>query len=209
MPKISGSLARLAGVTALLVYVQLVLGSLLRHVPTGTGPLAFRMAVWAHLLMAAVVSVHIILLATKSWRVERGNGRLIRPVYGMAGLLIAQLSLGVGTWVVKYGWPAWFANSWIANASWAPSGSLLSFTVTAGSRLQAWITTLHVAIGSLILATAVMTTLRMARAACRAGEVPDAASSQTSLNSGTKSDQESPSDVERPMAELQVLEAVA
>jgi cytochrome c oxidase assembly protein subunit 15 len=205
---VSGGLARLAGVTALLAYVQVVLGSLLRHVPAGTGPAAFRTAVWAHLLMAAVVSIHILLLAAKTWRLQVGDGALVRPVFALVGLLIAQLSLGASTWVVKYGWPAWFADS-----SFAPGGGLLGFTVAAGSRLQAWITTLHVAFGSLILATAVMTAVRMARAACRTGVAVSAVTSQPRLNSSPRLDSppglDSQPGGERPQARQQVLEAVA
>ncbi len=193
---VSGRLARLACVTTLLAYVQLVLGSLLRHVPAGTGPAAFRMAVWAHLLMAAVVGVHILLLAAKTWRLPSGNGVLVRPAVALTGLLIAQLLLGVSTWVVKYGWPAWVADS-----SLAPSTGLLGFTVTAGSRLQAWVTTLHVAIGSLILAMAVVTALRMARSVCRTRGIVLAATLQPRL--------EQQPDVERPQVKQQVLEAVA
>ena len=211
----SGRLARLAAVTALLAYVQLVLGSLLRHVPAGTGPAAFRMAVWAHLLMAAVVSVHILLLAGKTWKAQPTDGALARPAFSLVGLLLCQLSLGVGTWVVKYGWPAWIADS-----SWASNSAMFGFTVTAGSRLQAWVTTLHVALGSMILATAVMAALRMARAASHCGAVAHGTSSQPgagSSPSGTDSqsrteqasDYERAAEHERPHVKQQLLEAVA
>jgi heme a synthase len=157
---IAGSLVLLACVTALLAYVQIVLGSLLWHVPVGTGPAMFRAAVWAHLLMAIVLAIHILWLSVRTCYAERRRGRLVRPALALGLLVLAQLSLGAGTWVLKYGWPAW-----VADAAWRAGGVALDFTVTAGSRPQAWITTLHVAIGSLILATSVMLAVRMTRLA--------------------------------------------
>lgn len=160
-PKVAGSLVRLAWVTALLAYVQIVLGSLLRHVPVGTGPAMFRAAVWAHVLMAFVLAIHILWLSARTCLAERRRGRLVRPALALGLLVLAQLSLGAGTWVLKYGWP-----SWAAETAWNAGGAAVDFTVTAGSRLQAWTATLHVAIGSLILATTAMLAVRVTRLVC-------------------------------------------
>lgn len=157
---VAASLVRLAWVTALLAYVQIVLGSLLRHVPVGTGPAMFRAAVWAHVLMAFVLAIHVVWLSARTLYAERRRGRLARPAAALGFLVLAQLALGAGTWVFKYGWP-----TWAADAAWNAGGGVLDFTVTAGSRWQAWTATLHVAIGSLILATTVMLAVRMTRLA--------------------------------------------
>jgi hypothetical protein len=65
-------------------------------------------------------------------------------------LTLVQIGLGVGTWVLKYGWPSWFADHAFAAA----------FTVQANSFGQAMVTTLHVAVGALILSTAVVAAMR-------------------------------------------------
>jgi heme a synthase len=73
-------------------------------------------------------------------------------------LVGVQLALGGATWIVKYGWPAFLANS--ASAS--------TFTVEARSWWQAQITTAHVATGSLILAVSTV----LAVVSCRMVDVP-------------------------------------
>jgi cytochrome c oxidase assembly protein subunit 15 len=59
--------------------------------------------------------------------------------------------------VSKYGWPTWFADY----------GFAAGHTVVADSAHQAWITTAHVATGSLILATSLLVALRSVRFAWR------------------------------------------
>jgi cytochrome c oxidase assembly protein subunit 15 len=61
--------------------------------------------------------------------------------------------LGCATWVVKYGWPEFFASYAFA----AP------YTIQAKSLFQALIVTSHVATGSLILATSVALFARSVR----------------------------------------------
>ncbi len=167
----------LALLTATLAYAQLTLGSLLRHVPAGAGPSGFRLAVWAHVLMALVVAGMIFSLAWRVWRgrrddwvsrSEEGAGPLVRPAGALAALVAAQLALGVGAWVTKYNWPDWLVQLTGVGLSTAPlagAGWSDGMTVLAGSRMHAWITTGHVAVGSLILATAVMLALRLGRLA--------------------------------------------
>jgi cytochrome c oxidase assembly protein subunit 15 len=67
--------------------------------------------------------------------------------------MLLQIALGLGTWIVKYGWPVWLGGG----DYWA------GFVVQAESRLQAHVTTAHVAIGSLILALTVVIALRSLR----------------------------------------------
>lgn len=177
---IAGALVRLACATALLAYVQIVLGSLLRHVPLGTGPATFRAAVWAHVLMAIVLTIEVLWLSARTCYAERRQGRLVRPALALGLLVLGQLSLGAGTWVQKYGWP-----TWAADAAWTAGGTVLDYTVTSGSRVQAWITTLHVATGSLILATTVMLAARMTRLAFVArGAMPSPVLASVARHSG-------------------------
>ncbi len=139
-------LRRFTLLLALLFYVQLVLGAQLRHIPVTAGPWLFNMSLLLHLTNAVLLtlSVTVLGLSLRRGRVEPE----LRPVVSaMAVLLCIQLVLGVTTWVVKYGWPYWFAQSLFA----------ASFTVHAKSMTQTGIATLHMAVGSLILAAAVLT----------------------------------------------------
>jgi len=151
-----GQLRRLALITTGLAYLQIVLGSALRHMPVWATPGEFRTALVCHLFVALALGVHIVLLLV---RVLKSAGRepapgstaLLRPAVGLALLLVAQLGLGLGTWIAKYGWPTWLgAND-------------LDFVVQAEGRLQAQVTTAHVALGSLILVTSLLIALRSLR----------------------------------------------
>ncbi len=125
----------------------------LRH---GAGSFSRRSV--AHGLTAVALAALVIVLAVWTSRYSTAGGMLLRPASALVALVAAQLALGVGTWILKYGWPIWLGSILPAYRD-----ALADFTVTAGGRLQAWVTTLHVAIGSLILATAVMTAVRVTR----------------------------------------------
>lgn len=136
--------------TAALVYVQIVLGSQLRHVQVTADATMFRIAVWFHLLVAAAVAGHILMLWLRTCREPAAGAWLRRPVNVLVALVGCQLLLGCGAWVVNYGWPAWLADyGWAAN-----------YVVRRESFSQAITTTAHVAIGSLILGISVVLALR-------------------------------------------------
>lgn len=139
-----GHVRVLAAVTAVLVYLQIVFGAVLRHVPVESEPGAFVLAVRFHLFLAAVLALHIVLLAalvvTRAW--VRPLGRL---ALALAGLLMLQVALGAATWVVKFAIPTW-ASGWIS----APSAA-----IQEGGWLQTHIITAHVAIGSLLFGTSI------------------------------------------------------
>lgn len=149
----AGKLHRLALITTLLAYIQLVLGAELRHVAIAAAPSLFRVTVYFHLLMAAALLMHVLLLAVRILRRHREIGSLKRPAVALLGLILLQIALGGGTWVVKYAWP-----DWVADYQWAAA-----YTVYAGSYAQAAIVTGHVAIGSLILGVSLMIVLRSLR----------------------------------------------
>jgi cytochrome c oxidase assembly protein subunit 15 len=81
----------------------------------------------------------------------RGGWGVARPSVALVALVLVQVGLGCGAWVVNYGFPA----RWFAEYSWAQQ-----FVVRQESQLQALVTTAHVATGSLILALSVVVALR-------------------------------------------------
>jgi heme a synthase len=139
----AGHIRRLATVTAILAYLQIVLGAVVRHVPIAAEPGTFQSAVRFHLFLAAILTLHIALVA---WLVLRYQ-RHVRPLGGLAlmlaALILVQLTLGAATWLVKFSVPSW-ASGWIS------AGSV---SIQDGGWLQTHIITAHVATGSLILAT--------------------------------------------------------
>jgi len=153
-----GKIERVAALTTFLAYCQLVLGSQLRHLSATSRPGEFRMALVFHLAIAAALLVHIVLLGVQVFRTQRAERWLTRPALGLVALVVLQISLGAGTWVLKYGWPIWLTDF----------GFAAEYVVSADSRQQAWVTTAHVATGSLILATSLLVALRSMRLANRA-----------------------------------------
>lgn len=146
--------ARLAWATTAVAYLQLILGAQLRHQHVGGDPNQFRVLVLFHLFVAAALAVHAVLLARRTYRLQ-GQPRLARPAAALAVLVGLQLMLGASTWVVKYGWPAWFSGWEVAQAH----------VNTRESLSQVLITTAHVATGSLILAVSLLVAVRSARLA--------------------------------------------
>lgn len=143
---------RLAVLTTVLAYAQLIVGALVRHSPHLTNQSAaviFQAAVYFHLLLALAITVHVGMLAWQAFRNKLERGRSL----ALVALIVVQVLLGVSTWMVKYGLPRWAA-------------SLLGdpqFVNTSDNAHQAGIVTSHVAVGSLILVTALAIALRAAR----------------------------------------------
>jgi cytochrome c oxidase assembly protein subunit 15 len=138
-----GHIRRLAIVTCILVYLQMVLGAVVRHVPVDSEPTTFVHAVRFHLFLAAILTLHIAFLC---WSLLR-HARRIQPLRGLACalavMLLVQLTLGAATWIVKFAAPSW-APSWISTGFAA---------IQDGGWLQTHVITAHVATGSLLLAT--------------------------------------------------------
>jgi cytochrome c oxidase assembly protein subunit 15 len=133
----------LAVAAAALLFTDIILGVQLRHANLTESPGWFVLWLWLKLIVAGAAA----LAAALAWRdarrlpdvpVLKGRARLL-------GLLVAvQLLLGAATWLVNYGVPAWFRDY-----VWAAE-----YTVDAAGRWQVNVTTAHVAVGSLALATA-------------------------------------------------------
>lgn len=153
-------LFRLGVVTTLLAYLQLALGAGVRHVPhmaETVRPDLFRIVMLLHLFMAAVLTLHVVSISARALRigVPTEFPSLRRPALLLITAIIVQLALGAATWVVNYGYPEW-AQSHVQTPE---------FVVRAQSFSQLLITTAHVAVGSLILVTSLVVTLR-ARVLC-------------------------------------------
>jgi cytochrome c oxidase assembly protein subunit 15 len=155
-------------IMTIFAYLQLVAGAQLRHVGASVSPATFRTLVVFHLLGAGAVFISVVYLAALARRVPTPDRWLRVPSLWLLALVVLQIALGGGAWVVNYGWPAWFgdypwAAQWLVNADGA---------LRARGHLQANITTAHVATGSLILAVSAMVALRAARLAGRWQSVP-------------------------------------
>jgi len=126
-----GRLRRLCLATTALIYTQVIIGAVLRH----TGE-----RVDAHMALAALVALHIMLILI---RISRNHARvyeLQRPGLVLFALLLLQLLLGTVSYLAKF---------------------------TAALRLPSdatvILTTAHLACGGLMLGTAVALTLRCYR----------------------------------------------
>jgi cytochrome c oxidase assembly protein subunit 15 len=127
----SGRLLRLCAVTTGLIYAQIVFGAVLRH----TGE-----RLDAHLVFAALVAIHVILIVVRVSRHHADVAQLSRPALLLFVLLLAQGALGGASYVAK------FTTLW-----------MVSFDAIV------LVTTLHLALGALMLAVSVALTLRAYR----------------------------------------------
>jgi heme a synthase len=128
----AGRLRTLALLTTGVIYLQLIIGAVLRHTGMGVG---------LHLVFAGVVSIQIFSLVV--WIVGRyaDQPRLVRPVALLSALLMLQLLVGVGAYL----------------------GTFTSLGVGLSLRGLVVLTTTHVVIGALMLATGLVLTLRVYR----------------------------------------------
>ncbi|MBL8827145.1 MAG: COX15/CtaA family protein [Planctomycetaceae bacterium] len=150
----AGALHRLLLITSFLAYLQIVLGTQLRHLTAATDAATFRVLLVFHIVGAVLVVVHAMLSLQRVRREHADQSWLIRPALGLTTLVGAQVALGLLTWIVNYGWPVWFRDY-----AWAAS-----YVVQDKSYSQALTSTAHVAFGSLIFATSVLLTVRSFRA---------------------------------------------
>ena len=130
-----GRLRRLCAITTGLIYAQIVFGAVLRH----TGE-----RLDAHLVFAALVAIHVILVLMRVTRHNADVAQLSRPALLLFVLLLAQVALGGASYAAK------FTTLWV-----------VSFDAVV------LITTLHLAVGALMLAASVGLTLRTYRLSAR------------------------------------------
>jgi cytochrome c oxidase assembly protein subunit 15 len=127
----AGRLRRLAAVTTGLIYLQVFFGAVLRH----TG-----LRLDAHLLFAALVTLHVVLLVIRIMKTHSDDPRLTRPAVYLTAMLFVQLFLGTVSYLAKF-----------TTLFRMPADATVIFTTT------------HLAIGALMLATSLVLTLRSYR----------------------------------------------
>ena len=176
--RVGSGLVMLFAAIPALSYTQLVLGAQLRHVQPNASPGIFAMIVATHVIMAFLLWF----LTAVAWlKIRRcGDLTLSRPAGLLIGLVAVQIALGVGTWVVNYGWPSILA--------WVPGSA--GFLVRAKGFSDSIIVTSHVATGSLILAVSVVVWIRLLRVRhCCKGTIDPAATEREDADSSPKNEQ--------------------
>jgi len=123
---------RLCLLTSGLIYLQAIFGAVLRY--TGS-------FLEAHLLLAFLVAVHVVLLTVRILRSQSDQPMLVRPATLLSGLLLLQLILGLGSYLGRF----------------APLGLSLSYPAVVA------VTTSHVVTGALMLVTSLVLVLRSYR----------------------------------------------
>jgi cytochrome c oxidase assembly protein subunit 15 len=151
--KSAPSLAVLALALPMLAYVQIVLGAQVRHFSPDSAPSLFRVLVLFHVVVGIALALYVIATTIVCSICARHVRSLIFTSAFLCMLLIVQVALGAATWIYKYNYPAFLANS----------SSATDFTVQAMDWRQAQITTAHVACGSLILAISTVFAIQAAR----------------------------------------------
>ncbi len=124
-------------------FLQLGVGAAIRHMSDTASTGYFGFVVVLHIAMAVVVAILALALFGLSRAKVGKNYGFRRTSFFLAFLVLIQVGLGLTTWVVKYGWPAWFDN--LAATS--------HYVIAEKSFWQMNLITMHVATGSLILAT--------------------------------------------------------
>jgi cytochrome c oxidase assembly protein subunit 15 len=123
---------RLCLLTSGLIYLQGIFGAVLRYTSS---------FLEAHLLLAFLVAVHVVLLTVRILRSQSDQPRLVRPATLLSGLLILQLALGLGSYLGRF----------------APLGLNLPYPAVVA------VTTSHVVTGALMLVTSLVLALRAYR----------------------------------------------
>jgi heme a synthase len=146
----SGRLCRLGAITSALIYLQVIFGAVLRHSGERLD---------AHLFVAALVAVHVILVIVRIARDHGADSKLVRLACSLGILMLLQMLLGAGSYLAKF-------------------TTLLRLRMDA----VALLTTTHVIVGALMLAISLALTLRSYRLSEKAKPAlgPDALKEQFS-----------------------------
>ncbi len=128
----SGALKRLCLLTTVFVYMQIIFGAMLTHM----GALLH-----AHLVVAALVAIHVFLLARRIMKHHPDQRKLVRPATIILGLLVVQLVLGIGSYVARF------------------TSLMVPYAPVLGMALP----TTHRVTGALMLAACMVLTLRVYR----------------------------------------------
>jgi len=126
------SLRRLSVATTVLIFIQLMLGAAFRHHGFGIVP---------HILVAGLVTIGVLWLLARIFSQFSSQVQLRRAVFLLSGLLVLQVFLGIGSYLM------------LISARNAPQPLPLVVAVT----------TTHVAVGALVLASSLLLTLKIYR----------------------------------------------
>ena len=138
-------------------YLQLIMGAQLRHVTGVVGHRKFTMLVHLHLTLAVVVLLLAVVLLLQAWLRRRTPGKVRSIATVLTFAVVAQIALGVGTWVVNYALP------------WPElTEGLTRYTIQSKGHWESLIVTAHVAIGALIVSLSTVATLRSWRSRAQA-----------------------------------------
>ena len=97
----------------------------------------------AHLFFAALIAAHIVVINVRAWHDLVDEAYLVRPIMLLSVLLMVQLSLGLGAYLARF--------------------TTMAALLTPFSHIG--LTTSHLVVGSLMLATSLLLTLRTYRLA--------------------------------------------
>jgi len=128
-------------VLAAAVYLQIVFGAQLRHIPSESWLGWFPLWIWAKVILAGLLTAGVVWLLVHVLRRHRDEPMLVRRAALVGILFSGQLVLAAGTWVSNYGWPKWFTD-WFFR---------VEYTIAQEGPLQVLFTTAHTAVGSLLL----------------------------------------------------------
>jgi cytochrome c oxidase assembly protein subunit 15 len=135
----TGSVPRWAATLLMVIsFVQLTVGAQLRHITGAASTQFFVSAVQLHLTLAAtIVLLSFVLLASVS---RSAAPPTRRSALALVMLVLVQVALGIGTWLVNYAlpWPELTAG-------------LAHYTIEAKGYAESMVVTAHVATGSLII----------------------------------------------------------
>ncbi len=148
-PLRSRYVACLATILVCVSYSQLILGAQLRHVTAAISHTTFKTFVVSHLTLAGLVLLLSFVLQGFTVFSASSLPKINRPAGLLALLVLLQIALGIGTWIVNYALPWTELNAWLAN-----------YTILAKGYWESMIVTAHMATGSLIISMAVVISLR-------------------------------------------------
>lgn len=129
----SPPLPALAWITVAAVFVQLLLGSMLRH---------HTMKLLPHLVAAAIVTVLVFWTAMQTLTQRSAINRLRYPAIVLLAFLLVQLGLGFTAYLTRVAW---------GSSSGAPTAAMVASTVA------------HVSVGGLLLAAALLLAIQVTR----------------------------------------------
>lgn len=135
----TGGTARWVATTmAVLSFVQLTIGAQLRHITGNATPQYFTGFVHLHLTLAGAIVLLSLLLWGSATRLAAPPTR--RAALGLVLLVLLQVALGIGTWLVNYALPWPELNEELAR-----------YTIVSKGYFESMVVTAHVATGSLII----------------------------------------------------------